>query len=179
MIRAKIIGAGGYGGVGIAELLAGHPDTSISALVDVDNVGSPLSDLYPHLAGRIDDPICAADDPRALEPSDVTFMATPDGVGMKLAPKELARGAKVVDMPRQENFSLCCGGGGGRVWMETPAEKRFSVLRVHEAVDAGAEVLATACPYCVSLLEDSNKTEGLDDRLEVADVTELLARSVA
>lgn len=88
-------------------------------------------------------------------------------------------GAKVVDMPRQENFSLCCGGGGGRVWMETPAEKRFSVLRVHEAVDAGAEVLATACPYCVSLLEDSNKTEGLDDRLEVADVTELLARSVA
>ena len=105
MIRAKIIGAGGYGGVGIAELLAGHPDTSISALVDVDNVGSPLSDLYPHLAGRIDDPICAADDPRALEPSDVTFMATPDGVGVKLAPKELARGAKVVDYSGDFRFN--------------------------------------------------------------------------
>ena len=90
-----------------------------------------------------------------------------------------AAGAELVEMPREENFSLCCGGGGGRVWMETPPEKRFSVLRVQEAVAAGAEVLATACPYCISLLEDSRKTEGLDDRLEVAELSELLARSVA
>ena len=90
-----------------------------------------------------------------------------------------AAGADLVEMPREENFSLCCGGGGGRVWMETPPEKRFSVLRVREAAAAGAEVLATACPYCVSLLEDSSKTEGLDDRLEVAELSELLARAVA
>ena len=90
-----------------------------------------------------------------------------------------AAGAELVEMPREENFSLCCGGGGGRVWMETPVEKRFSVLRVQEAVAAGAEVLATACPYCISLLEDSRKTEGLDDRLEVAELSELLLRGVA
>ena len=87
-------------------------------------------------------------------------------------------GAERVTMPREENFSLCCGGGGGRVWMETPMEKRFSVLRVREAVEAGAEILATACPYCVSLLDDSVKTEGLDDRLEVLDTAELLVRSL-
>ncbi len=89
-----------------------------------------------------------------------------------------ATGAETVEMPREGRFSLCCGGGGGRVWMETPTEKRFSVLRVNEAVEAGADVLATACPYCISLLEDSRKTENLEDKLEVLDITELLTRSM-
>jgi len=62
--------------------------------------------------------------------------------------------------------------------METPAEKRFSVLRVNEAASAGAEILATGCPYCISLLEDSRKTANLEDRLEVLDIAEVLARAV-
>jgi Fe-S oxidoreductase len=90
-----------------------------------------------------------------------------------------ATGAEMVEMPRERNFSLCCGGGGGRVWMETPAEKRFSVLRVKEAAEAGADILATACPYCISLLDDSRKTEGLEDSLEVLDLAEILAREPA
>lgn len=89
-----------------------------------------------------------------------------------------AAGVERVEMPREQRFSLCCGGGGGRVWMETPAEKRFSVLRVNEAVEAGADVLATACPYCISLLDDSRKTEGLEDKLEVMDISEVLLRSI-
>jgi Fe-S oxidoreductase len=89
-----------------------------------------------------------------------------------------AAGVEAVEMPREKRFSLCCGGGGGRVWMETPAEKRFSVLRVNEAVAAGAEILATACPYCISLLEDSRKTENLEDKLEVLDLSEVLLRSM-
>ena len=96
-------------------------------------------------------------------------------------PRELlqATGARVVTMKREREFSLCCGGGGGRVWMETPQEKRFSVLRVREAAEAGAEVLATSCPYCISLLEDSRKTEGLEDSLEVLDISELLTGDLA
>lgn len=90
-----------------------------------------------------------------------------------------AAGVETVEMPREQRFSLCCGGGGGRVWMETPADKRFSVLRVNEAVNAGAEILATGCPYCVSLLEDSRKTENLEDKLEVLDIAEVLARAIA
>lgn len=88
-------------------------------------------------------------------------------------------GVDMVEMPRERDFSLCCGGGGGRVWMETPHDQRFSVLRVREAVEAGASVLATACPYCTTLLEDSRKTEGFEDTLEVLDISEVLLRNLA
>ncbi len=87
-------------------------------------------------------------------------------------------GAKVVKMRREERFSLCCGGGGGRLWLETPPEKRFSTLRVQEAVEAGAKILATACPYCISLLEDSRRTVGLEDQLEILELSEILAQTI-
>jgi N-acetyl-gamma-glutamyl-phosphate reductase len=97
MIRAKIVGAGGYGGVGITELLLNHPDAEIACLVDVQDTGKSLADLYPHLQGFGELPLRAPDDPAALEPADVVFFSTPDGVGMKLARAEMERGAKVID----------------------------------------------------------------------------------
>lgn len=105
MIRAKVIGAGGYGGVGITELLLGHPEARIAALVDVENVGQPMSKQYPHLCGFCDMPIVAADSPEAEAPADVVFMATPDGVGMKLSRRELEKGAKVVDYSGDFRFN--------------------------------------------------------------------------
>lgn len=105
MIKAKIIGAGGYGGVGIAELLLGHPEAAIACLVDVTDIGQPISRLYPHLTGFCDMPIIDASDPKSREPADVVFMATPDGVGMKLAPVELAAGAKVIDYSGDFRFN--------------------------------------------------------------------------
>ncbi len=97
MIRAKIVGAGGYGGVGIIELLRGHPEAEIAVLVDITDVGRRISDLYPHLKGFCDSEIVAPNDPRALEPVDIVFFSTPDAVGMRLAGIELDKGAKVVD----------------------------------------------------------------------------------
>ncbi|MBU4198371.1 MAG: N-acetyl-gamma-glutamyl-phosphate reductase [Verrucomicrobia bacterium] len=105
MIKVKIIGAGGYGGVGITELLMGHPRAKIACLVDVTDVGVPISKLYPHLTGFCDLPIIGADDPKAKEPVDVVFMATPDGVGMKLAPAELKAGVKVIDYSGDFRFN--------------------------------------------------------------------------
>ncbi len=70
--------------------------------------------------------------------------------------------------------SLCCGGGGGRVWMETEKGERFSDLRIEQAFDVGAEVLATACPYCITMLEDSRLTMGAEEKLEVKDLTEII-----
>jgi len=105
MIRVKIVGAGGYGGVGIIELLLGHPEAKIACLVDVESVGVPISNLYPHLVGFCDLPIVAASNAKAQEPVDVVFMATPDGVGMKLAPAELATGAKVIDYSGDFRFN--------------------------------------------------------------------------
>lgn len=105
MIKAKIIGAGGYGGVGITELLLGHPEAKIACLTDVADVGAPISKLYPHLAGFCDLAIVDASNPQAQAPADVVFLATPDGVGMKLAPAELAAGAKVVDYSGDFRFN--------------------------------------------------------------------------
>jgi N-acetyl-gamma-glutamyl-phosphate reductase len=105
MVKVKVVGAGGYGGVGIVELLTGHPEAKISCLVDVTDVGSAISALYPHLAGFCDIPIVSADDPRAREPADVVFMATPDGVGMKLAKAEMEKGSKVIDYSGDFRFN--------------------------------------------------------------------------
>jgi len=105
MIKAKVVGAGGYGGVGISELLIRHPQARIEALVDVENVGQPMSALYPHLAGFLDMPIIDPNSPEAARPVDVVFMATPDGVGMTLAAAELARGAKVIDYSGDFRFN--------------------------------------------------------------------------
>jgi N-acetyl-gamma-glutamyl-phosphate reductase len=97
MVKVKIIGAGGFGGVGAVELLTRHPEAEPVCLQDITDVGAPISALYPHLAGYCDLPIVDAEDPRAKEPVDVVFMATPDGVGMKLAPDYVKAGVKVVD----------------------------------------------------------------------------------
>jgi N-acetyl-gamma-glutamyl-phosphate reductase len=105
VIRAKVIGAGGYGGVGIVELLTSHPEAQIASLVDVTDVGAPLSQLYPHLTGFCDMKIVDPADPIAQQEVDVVFTATPDGVGMKLAPEVLASGAKLIDYSGDFRFN--------------------------------------------------------------------------
>jgi len=87
-------------------------------------------------------------------------------------------GDNLVEMERSRNKSLCCGAGGGRLWMETPPEWRFSDLRINEAIGTGATILATACPYCVSMLEDSRKTVNKEDEIEIKDVSELIAEAL-
>jgi Fe-S oxidoreductase len=80
-------------------------------------------------------------------------------------------GAELVEMQASMERATCCGGGGGRMWLETPPGERFSDLRVGEAAHV-ASVIATACPFCLSCLEDSVKSMGLEG-LCVADVSEL------
>ena len=86
-------------------------------------------------------------------------------------------GLEFMEMEDCRQDSLCCGGGGGRVWMETPKGERFSDLRVEQASGIGAEVLVTACPYCISHFEDSKLSlEDAEDGagLEVKDITEII-----
>lgn len=105
MIKVKVVGCGGYGGVGIVELLLRHPEARIQTLVAATETGMPMSDLYPHLRGFCDLPIWKPDDPAAQEPADVVFFSTPDGVGMVQAPAELARGARVIDYSGDFRFT--------------------------------------------------------------------------
>jgi len=83
-------------------------------------------------------------------------------------------GLELVEMPDTLENSLCCGGGGGRIWMETVKGERFSDLRLEQALGAGAEVLATACPYCITHFEESRI--GLEDSecIAIKDITEII-----
>ena len=78
-------------------------------------------------------------------------------------------GLELTELFESRSDSLCCGGGGGRVWMETQKGERFCDLRIDQALEVGAEVLATACPYCITMLEDSRITMGVDEKIEVKD----------
>jgi Fe-S oxidoreductase len=82
-------------------------------------------------------------------------------------------GLALSEMADTRERSLCCGGGGGRIWMETPKEERFSDLRVRQAVAAGAEVLVTSCPYCITNFVDSSLDLG-EGVLQIKDITEIV-----
>ncbi len=83
-------------------------------------------------------------------------------------------GIKLVEMADSRKNSLCCGGGGGRIWMDTPMEERFSDLRLEQAVAVDAEVLVTACPYCITNFEESRLNLEYDDIIEIKDITEII-----
>jgi Fe-S oxidoreductase len=97
--------------------------------------------------------------------------------GIYEEPREILRklpGVELVEMPDTRANSLCCGGGGGRIWAETPKEERFSDLRVAQAMEAGAQVLATSCPYCISNFEESRLALEGTGVPEIKDLSELL-----
>ncbi|MFP4087869.1 MAG: (Fe-S)-binding protein [Desulfobacteraceae bacterium] len=91
-------------------------------------------------------------------------------------------GLTLTEMPDCRVDSLCCGGGGGRVWMETQKGERFSDLRLEQAMGVGAEVLVTACPYCITMFEDSRITmedqEETGSVPEIKDITEIIAEVI-
>jgi Fe-S oxidoreductase len=85
----------------------------------------------------------------------------------------------VTEMRRNRNRSFCCGGGGGRVWMEEKIGKRINNTRVQEALDTGADAMAAACPFCITMFEDGIKAVEAQDHFAVEDIAEILARALA
>jgi Fe-S oxidoreductase len=82
-------------------------------------------------------------------------------------------------MKRTRQNSFCCGGGAGRVWTEEAVpEKRPSVERLKEALSLNVEVIATACPFCITTLEDAVKVLDVEGKIVVKDVLELLKDAV-
>ncbi len=93
----------------------------------------------------------------------------------------LLPGVELVEMDRNRRDALCCGGGGGNVFtdMVSGGDDSAARARCREAVSAGATVLAVACPVCAVMLEDAVKTEGLADKLQVREISELLLERAA
>ena len=105
MVKVKIVGAGGFGGTGMIDLVLRHPEAELTALIDVENVGSPISKVWPHLEGLCDLVIASPDDDTPGGEEDVVFFATPDRVGMTSAPAFVKAGVKVVDYSGDFRFA--------------------------------------------------------------------------
>jgi Fe-S oxidoreductase len=101
--------------------------------------------------------------------------------GIYEAPRRILQsipGLTLIEMASSRENSLCCGGGGGGAWSDVLPQQRLGVLRVEEALSTGAEVIATACPYCIRMLSEAVRELGVEDQISVRDLTELLLQSV-
>ncbi|WP_240546367.1 (Fe-S)-binding protein [Paenibacillus artemisiicola] len=97
------------------------------------------------------------------------------------APRALLRaipGVELLEMERNRANGLCCGAGGGLMWMEERAGVRVNEARTAQALDASPTVIGSACPYCLTMMEDGIKLHEAEDRVRARDVAELLAESV-
>jgi len=83
-----------------------------------------------------------------------------------------------VELPRHLSRSFCCGGGGGHMWMEEEPDKRVNVKRVEEIISTKVDVIASACPYCLSMFEDGLKTKEAEETVKAMDLSELLIEAM-
>ncbi|MFX3624399.1 MAG: (Fe-S)-binding protein [Ectobacillus sp.] len=97
------------------------------------------------------------------------------------APREILKaipGVKLVEMERKRETGMCCGAGGGLMWMEEHAGTRINVARTEQALAVNPSVISTGCPYCLTMLSDGTKAKEVEEQVQTLDVTEILERSV-
>ena len=85
---------------------------------------------------------------------------------------------KLVEMERNKEKSFCCGAGGGRMWMEETIGTSVNGNRAKEALHTGAKTIATACPFCMTMLTDGVKAQNKIDEVDVRDIAEIVADSI-
>lgn len=89
-----------------------------------------------------------------------------------------ATGAQLVEMPRSKDKGLCCGAGGGRMWMEEHIGKRINIERTEEALSTNAPTIASACPFCMTMMNDGVKAKEAAEKVQVRDIAEILLEAV-
>lgn len=87
-------------------------------------------------------------------------------------------GAVLVEQPRSRENSMCCGAGGGMMWMEETAGTRVNVARTEQLLSVNPTVISSACPYCLTMVEDGTKLKEVEERVKARDIAEILAMSV-
>ena len=83
-----------------------------------------------------------------------------------------------IEMQRSKKSGFCCGGGGGRFWMEERIGKRISEMRTEQVIQTGANMVASACPYCLQMFEDAIKAKEAAETLKAMDIAELVLASL-
>jgi Fe-S oxidoreductase len=97
------------------------------------------------------------------------------------APRKILKsipGLKLIEMERHHNRSFCCGAGGGRMWMEEHIGTRINQMRTDQAIEVKAELIGTACPYCLTMLFDGVKEKGQEGAMAAFDLSELVEKSM-
>ena len=87
-------------------------------------------------------------------------------------------GVELVEMERSKQDAMCCGAGGGLMWLEEKEGSRINVLRTEQALQLNPTTIATACPYCLTMISDGTKAKGVEEDVKTLDVVELLERSL-
>lgn len=85
------------------------------------------------------------------------------------------KGLKILEMERSREKGLCCGAGGGHFWMDLKIGERVNSVRAEEAAQTGASTVATACPFCMQMMEDGVKLTNNEATLDVRDIAEVIA----
>ena len=95
-------------------------------------------------------------------------------------PRSLLEYANVdtVEMARNGQDSFCYGGGGGQMWMETDADTRINQHRLDDALETNADIIATACPYCLLMFDDAIRSKGIGEQIKVQDIAEIMAKKL-
>ena len=97
------------------------------------------------------------------------------------APREILKsipGVKLVEMERNRETGMCCGAGGGLMWMEEHVGNRINVARTEQALATNASIISSGCPYCLTMLSDGTKAKEVEESVGTFDIAELLERSV-
>jgi len=84
-------------------------------------------------------------------------------------------GVTAVEMEQNRQRGFCCGGGGGCMWLEESIGRRISELRIEGVIETKAQIVVTACPFCLQMLDDAIKAKAVDESLKVMDIAELVA----
>ena len=92
--------------------------------------------------------------------------------------KNVAEVENIIEMKESRESSMCCGAGGGNMWHEINKGSRVNVERFKQAIDTGAETVATGCSFCTIMMDDAMKVTGKEDVMEVKDIAEIVGDSI-
>ena len=127
--------------------------------------------------GRLE--LNSAGQPRAITYHDSCYLGRYNGVFD--APRNILGripGVQLKEMERSRRFGMCCGAGGGRMWMEEEPTQRVNFRRVEQALETSPDAVAVACPFCMTMIDDGLKSKGLEEKVPALDVMELVASSL-
>jgi Fe-S oxidoreductase len=118
-------------------------------------------------------------EPKKVTYHDACYLGRYNGIYE--LPRQLltTAGLDLVEMPRRKTKAFCCGGGGGRMWLEENEGERINNVRTDEVLSVSPDIAAVACPYCLTMLKDGVDGREAGDRVRVMDIAEILQATVS